>query len=104
MCSTMCIANAKVRRAVVKDKILKIQNKGKCLMWGFTRHSETETMFCVGHKRYPCQVHYFVVSDDYRIHIVSREHRLDLVKSCCCEGEVLEVLYGLLKQWFPTIN
>lgn len=86
----------------MKDKILKIQNGAKSLKWGCTRHSETEDLFVVGHKSYPRQVYCFTVSDDLKVCVVSREHRLDLVKSCKSESEVLKTLYELLKNWFPA--
>ena len=84
------------------DKITKIQNGAKSLMWGCTRHSETETLFCVGHKSYPKQVHYIVVTKDLVVETVTDDHKLETVKSCADETEVLKVIYELLKQWFPA--
>lgn len=84
------------------DKIMKIQNKSKSLMWGCTRHSETETLFAVGHKSYPKQVKYFIVSEDFAVSTVTDDSRSVLVKSCEDEAEVLRVIYDLLKQWFPA--
>ena len=84
------------------EKILKIQNKNKSLMWGCTRHSETETLFAVGHKSYPKQIKYFIVSEDFAVSTVTDDSRSVLVKSCEDEAEVLKVIYDLLKQWFPA--
>lgn len=84
------------------EKILKIQNSAKSLMWGCTRHSETETLFAVGHKSYPKQTRYIVVTNNLAVETVSDDHRIVLVKSCEDEAEVLKVIYDLLKQWFPA--
>ena len=86
----------------MRDKILKIQNGAKSLMWGCTRHSETETLFAVGHKSYPRQNKFFVVTSDLAVETVSDDHKIVLVKSCESETEVLKVIYDLLKQWFPA--
>ena len=86
----------------VIDKILKIQNGAKSLSWGHTRHSETETLFCVGHKSYPRQVRFIVVTDKLAVETVSDDHKIVLVKSCRSEKEVVTVICDLLKQWFPA--
>ena len=86
----------------MKEKILKIQNKSKSLMWGCTRHSDSETLFAVGHKSYPRQTKYFVVTKDLLVETVTDDHKLVTVKSCADETEVLKVIYELLKQWFPA--
>ena len=86
----------------MKEKILKIQNGAKSLMWGCTRHSETETLFCVGHKSYPRQNRCFVVTDDLVVGIVTDDHKLRSYTTCETEEEVLKVIYNLLKKWFPA--
>lgn len=86
----------------MNEKILKIQNGAKSLMWGCTRHSETETLFCVGHKSYPRQNKFFVVTSDLVVETVSDDHKIVPVKSCESEEEVLKVVYDLLKKWFPA--
>lgn len=83
------------------EKILKIQNKQKSLMWGCCQ-DETEALFAVGHKSYPRQTKYFVVTSDLLVETVTDDHKRDLVKSCADETEVLKVIYDLLKQWFPA--
>ena len=87
---------------MIAEKVVKIQNKSKSLMWGCTRHSETETLFVVGHKSYPKQIRCFAVTSDLAVDIVTDEHKLELFKSCKSESEVLEVICSLLKQWFPA--
>lgn len=84
------------------DKITKIQNGMKSLMWGCTRHSETETLFSVGHKSYPRQTHYFIVSDDFKVSLVSEESKYVFVKQCGSTHEVVEEVKLLLKEWFPA--
>lgn len=84
------------------EKILKIQNGAKSLMWGCTRHSETESLFAVGHKSYPRQTKFFVVTSDLAVETVSEDNKIVLVKSCEDESEVLKVIYDLLKEWFPA--
>lgn len=86
----------------MKEKILKIQNKRKSLMWGCTRHSETEYLFVVGHKFYPRQNRVFVVSDDFVLSIVSDDHKKAFVKNCGSAEKVLEEIVLLLKEWFPA--
>lgn len=86
----------------MKDKILKIQNGAKSLMWGCTRHSETETLFCVGHKSYPRQNRCFTVSDDFVLTIVGDDHKKAFVIKCGTEDEVLKEVVTLLKEWFPA--
>ena len=83
------------------DKILKIQNKSKSLMWGCAQ-DEKETMFAVGHKSYPKQTKYFVVTNDFVIGIVTDDHKIRSYTTCSSEEEVLKVIYDLLKQWFPA--
>ena len=85
----------------MKEKILKIQNGAKSLMWGCTRHSDTETLFAVGHKSYPRQNKFFVVSDDFAVKEVKGITQT-FVKQCESQEEVLEVIYDLLKEWFPA--
>ena len=86
----------------MNEKILKIQNKSKSLMWGCTRHSETETLFCVGHKSYPRQNKCFVVSDDFVISIVGDDHKRAFVIECGSAEKVIEEVLLLLKEWFPA--
>lgn len=86
----------------MKEKIIKIQNGAKSLLWGYTRHSETETLFAVGHKSYPRQTKFFMVSDDFVLSLFGDDYKIALVKSCENEVEVLKVIYDLLKQWFPA--
>ena len=86
----------------MKEKILKIQNGAKSLMWGCTRHSETETLFAVGHKSYPRQNRCFIVSDDFVLSIVGDDHKRAFVKQCGTEEKVLEEIMMLLKEWFPA--
>ena len=82
------------------DKILKIQNGAKSLTWGHTRHSETETLFAVGHKSYH-NVKYLIVGDDFAVYDANGVYKV-LVKQCANEDEVLREVYELLKQWFPA--
>lgn len=84
------------------EKILKIQNKAKSLMWGRTRHSETETLFAVGHKSYPKQNRYFIVSDDFVLSIVGDDHKKAFVIKCGSAEKVIEEVLMLLKEWFPA--
>ena len=86
----------------MQEKILKIQNRAKSLMWGCTRHSETETLFAVGHKSYPKKTKYFMVTKDLLVETVTDDNSIVTVKSCADETEVLTVIYELLKQWFPA--
>ena len=86
----------------MKEKILKIQNSAKSLMWGSTRHSETETLFCVGHKSYPRQNRCFIVSDDFVISIVGDDHKRAFVIKRESVDEVLKEVILLLKEWFPA--
>ena len=84
------------------DKITKIQNGAKSLMWGCSRLSETETLFVVGHKSYPRENKFFVVADNLAIGIVTDDHKLEYYTICENEKEVLKVIYDLLKKWFPA--
>ena len=86
----------------MKEKILKIQNGAKSLMWGCARNSETETLFCVGHKSYPRQNKCFVVSDDFIISLVGDDHKKAFVIKCENVDEVLKEVLLLLKEWFPA--
>lgn len=83
------------------ERIKSIQNSAKSLKWGCTRHSETETLFVVGHSSYQRQVHYFMVSDDF---VLSDCDTSDwkVIKECSSEDEVLVEVKKLLKQWFPA--
>ena len=81
------------------ERIKKIQNGAKSLKWGCTRHSETETLFAVGHKSYH-NVKYFVVSDDFSVSDANGVLPV-LVKKCADEDEVIRTVFELLKQWFP---
>ena len=82
------------------DRILSIQNGAKSLTWGHTRHSETETLFAVGHKQYH-NVKYLIVGDDFAVYDVSGAHKV-LVMQCSSEEEVVSVVLEMLKQWFPA--
>lgn len=84
------------------EKILKIQNGAKSLMWGCTRHSETETMFAVGHKSYPNEVLYFIVSDDFEVSLVSADHKKLPRDRFSNEREVIAWVVELLKDAFPA--
>lgn len=86
----------------MKDKILGIQNKQKSLMWGCTRHSETETLFAVGHKSYPREVLYFIVSDDYVVSLVASDHKVLPREQFYSDREVVAWVVELLKQVFPA--
>lgn len=87
----------------MKEKILKIQNGAKSLMWGCTRHSETETLFAVGHKSYPTEVLYIMVSDDYVVSLIDTYEHKEVFKKCCeSEKQVLEVIIETLKRYFPA--
>lgn len=82
------------------DKILKIQNGAKSLTWGYTRHSETETLYAVGHKSYHL-LKYFIVGDDFAVYDANGAYKV-LVKKCASEDEVIQTVYEFLKQWFPA--
>lgn len=84
------------------DKITKIQNGAKSLMWGCSRHSETETMFAVGHKSYPREVLYFIVSDDFEVSLVSVDHKKLPRDKFSSEKEVIAWVVELLKDAFPA--
>lgn len=86
----------------MKEKILKIQNGAKSLMWGCTRHSETETLFAVGHKSYPIEVLYFIVSDDFEVSLVSVDHKKLPRDKFSSEREVIAWVVELLKDAFPA--
>lgn len=83
------------------DTITKIQNGAKSLLWGYTRHSETEYMFAVGHKSYPGEIRYLIVSEDFAVREVDGSTQV-LVKKCKDEVEVIPEIVNLLKQWFPV--
>lgn len=82
------------------ETILKIQNGAKSLKWGHTRHSETETLFAVGHKSYHL-LKYFIVGDDFSVYDANGSYKV-LLKKCCSEEEVLREVMTLLKEWFPA--
>jgi len=83
------------------DKILKIQNKSKSLMWGCADDGD-EAMFAVGHKSYPRQTRYFIVSKDFVVSIPDENHKKVFVKKCENEEEVIKEVTLLLKEWFPA--
>ena len=85
----------------LSERIKKIQNGAKSLRWGCTRHSETETLFVVGHTSYPREVHYFMVNDKFEIYDCdSSKWRVE--KFCESEDEVIQEVLRLLKLWFPA--
>lgn len=84
------------------EKILKIQNGAKSLMWGSTRHSETETLFAVGHKSYPKRVLYFIVDDGYAVSLIDEHHKKSQMKKFDGEKELLGFVYEMLKTCFPA--
>lgn len=84
------------------DKITKIQNKSKSLMWGCTRHSETETLFAVGHKSYPCEVLYFIVSDDHVVSLIDELHKVSHTKQLADDAELVALVCEMLKTAFPA--
>ena len=86
----------------MKDKIMKIQNGAKSLKWGCTRHSETETLFCVGHKSYPNEILCFIVDDVYMVSLVSADHKKLPRRLCDSEDEVIAFVVELLKECFPA--
>lgn len=86
----------------MKEKILKIQNGAKSLMWGCTRHSETETLFCVGHKSYPMQVLYFIVSDDRVVSLIDELHKRSQSKQFDEDAELVSFVCEMLKTAFPA--
>ena len=43
-----------------------------------------------------------MVTSDLVVETLSDDHKIVPVKSCESEEEVLEVIYDLLKQWFPA--
>lgn len=82
------------------DSILKIQNGAKSLSWGHTRHSETETLFAVGHKSYHL-LRYFIVGDDFNVYDANGSYKVPVMR-CNSEDEVMRLVLELLKQWFPA--
>ena len=86
----------------MKEKILSIQNKSKSLMWGCTRHSETETLFAVGHKSYPMQVLYFIVSDDLAVSLIDELHKRSQTKTFDDDAELVAFVCEMLKTAFPA--
>ena len=88
-------------RVSLAERIQKIQNGAKSLMWGCSRHIGTETIYAVGHKSYPKQVRYFIVSDDFIVREVDEDVQV-LVKKCSSEDEVIQEVMRLLKLWFPA--
>lgn len=82
------------------EKIKKIQNGAKSLHWGCTRHSETETIFAVGHKSYH-NVKYLMVRDDLFVFDLSGSNIVP-VRQCADEEEVIQEVLRLLKLWFPA--
>ena len=85
----------------LSERIKKIQNGAKSLRWGCTRHSETETLFVVGHTGYPREVHYFMVNDKFELYDCdSSKWRVE--KFCESEDEVIQEVLRLLKLWFPA--
>jgi hypothetical protein len=87
---------------VIAEKVLKIQNKAKSLMWGCTRHSETEYLFAVGHKSYPLQVLYFIIDEDYAVSLIDEHHKRSQTKQFDEETELLGFVCEMLKTCFPV--
>ena len=85
----------------LSERIKKIQNGAKSLKWGCTRHSETETLFVVGHTSYPREVHYFMVNDKFELYDCD-SYKVSIEKFCSSEDEVIQEVLRLLKLWFPA--
>lgn len=100
-CRIVVVFEERGVRVSLAERIKKIQNGAKSLMWGCSRHSETETLFVVGHKSYRGVVKYFIVSEDFMIREVEDRTQV-LVKKCSSEDEVLSEVTKLLKGWFPA--
>lgn len=86
----------------VINKIEKIQNKHKSLMWGHYNMSDDETMFAVGNKAYPKEPHFFTVTSDYTICLLDDSHKRSVHKHCSDSIEVVTEVISLLKEWFPA--
>ena len=100
----MCVAFESEEVKAMNDliqKITKTQNKAKSLKWGTTFHSETEVLFAVGHKSYPREARYFIVTESLMVREVDGNTQT-LVNKCSTEEEVLNEVYELLKKWFPA--
>lgn len=80
-----------------------IQNKQKSLMWGSTRHSETEVMFAVGHKSYPRKTVYFLISVDYKVQVLN-ESIVEETFLCADRKECIYRVIEVLKEKFPSIG
>lgn len=85
----------------LSERIKKIQNGAKSLRWGCTRHSETETLFVVGHMSYPREVHYFMVNDKFELYDCDSS-KWSVEKFCESEDGVIQEVLRLLKLWFPA--
>ena len=85
----------------LSERIKKIQNGAKSLRWGCTRHSETETLFVVGHTSYPREVHYFMVNDKFELYDCDSS-KWNIEKFCESENGVIQEVLRLLKLWFPA--
>lgn len=86
----------------MQEKILRIQNKSKSLIWGCTRHSETEYLFAVGHKSYPLQVLYFIVDEDKAVSLIDECHKRSQTKQFDDDAELVAFVCEMLKTCFPA--
>jgi hypothetical protein len=86
----------------VVNKIEKIQNKRQSLRWGHHAISDGEIMFAVGNTAYPKEPHFFTVTSDNTVYLLSNDHKRNLHKQCVDIADVAAEVIVLLKEWFPA--
>lgn len=84
------------------EKVKKIQNKQRSLMWGSDYFSETEIIFAVGSKAYPRQPHYFSITTEYTVSLINDDNKRTIIKRCETPADVVSCVIGLLKEWYPA--
>lgn len=84
------------------EKIKKIQNKQRSLMWGSDYFSDTEVIFAVGSKAYPRQPHYFSITAENTICLIDDDNKRTIIKQCETSTDVVSCIIELLKKWYPA--
>lgn len=84
------------------SKIKTIQNKQRTLQWGHYQMSDAEIMFAVGNTAYPKEPHYFSVTNNKTIFLITDSHKREEYKQCETIKDVTDGVITLLKCWFPA--
>lgn len=84
------------------ERIKKIQNKQRSLMWGSDYFSDTEIIFAVGSKAYPRQPHYFSITAANTINLINDDNKRMMIKQCETSEDVIHCIIELLKEWYPA--